>query len=182
MIAAFLKHNKDSAAMGIIWDALRAHFRGLLIRQISSIKASTKEWVGVCLCLIRLRKLRNFILPIPHRILNVAGWKLRLYTNKLCSLLRRGRFFFLQQRYFEEGESIGHLLGVLSCSQQAKSHIDAIRYSTGVLIRDLEQMPSVFKDFYQDVYSSKVDPTEVGLMQFLDQCPLPTLSPVLVKC
>lgn len=84
--------------------------------------------------------------------------------------------FFLQQRYFEERESTVHLLAVISHSQQALSHKDTIQGPTGECMQELTQMLVVFTDYFCEVYSSKVDPTEEAQLQFLNCCPLPLLT------
>lgn len=43
-IQTFLHHNRGLAKLGVVWDALKAYMRGLIIRQISNIKTATKEW------------------------------------------------------------------------------------------------------------------------------------------
>lgn len=61
-------------------------------------------------------------------------------------------------------------------SQQGVSHIDSIQSPHGELVQDLDQIPSIFSNNFRDVYASKVDSAEEAFVQFLDQCPLPTLS------
>lgn len=42
-ITTFLRCNRGSADPGIVWDAFKAHLRGLIIKQISVIKSHTTE-------------------------------------------------------------------------------------------------------------------------------------------
>lgn len=82
----------------------------------------------------------------------------------------------MQQWYFEEGENTGHLLAVIALAQQAKSRIDAIQTPTGAIVHGSDRVASVFGDYFEDMYTSKVSPTEMKLADFLDQYPLPALS------
>lgn len=34
---------------GVVWDALKAHLRGLIIHQTGKIKTTTKEWESLVL-------------------------------------------------------------------------------------------------------------------------------------
>lgn len=63
-------------------------------------------------------------------------------------------------------------------SQQAKSHIDSIQDPAGECIHGLDSMTDVFKDFFFSRISTRLRlPQQREELQFLDQCPLPTLSP-----
>lgn len=60
--------------------------------------------------------------------------------------------------------------------QRAKSQIDAIQAPAGAIVYGSDQVASVFGTYFEDVYDSKVSPTDMNLANFLDQCPLPALS------
>lgn len=90
--------------------------------------------------------------------------------------LAENKRFFLQQSHFEEGECTGHMLAMLAKSQQSSSLIGAITDPMGVSCHTTKSIKDVFKLFFQDVYSSKVQPSQDDICSFLDKYPIPCLS------
>lgn len=84
--------------------------------------------------------------------------------------------FFLQQRYYNEGENTGHLLAMIARAQQGQTHIEAIQNVKCETVGVQEQISEAFSHFFQDLYTSKVHPTKAELDLFLDQCTLPCIS------
>lgn len=81
--------------------------------------------------------------------------------------------FFIKQNYFNEGENTGHHLAVIARAQQDATHIEYITTPLRDTVSEQTQIALVFTNFFKDVYTSKVNPTEEALSQFLDQCPIP---------
>lgn len=69
----------------------------------------------------------------------------------------------MQQQYLEEGENTRHRLAVIARAQLAKSHIDAIKTPSGTIVHGSDRVASVFGDYFEDMYTSKVSPTEMEL-------------------
>lgn len=40
----FVAFNADTAEEGVVWDAMKAFLRGLLIQQVAKIKRRSREW------------------------------------------------------------------------------------------------------------------------------------------
>lgn len=79
----------------MVWDAIKAHLRGLIIRQISHIKTTTKERETFVASEVQRVEGSYIADPTPS---TECGWvvvALNAAENK-C--------FLLQQLYFEEGE------------------------------------------------------------------------------
>lgn len=90
--------------------------------------------------------------------------------------LAENKRFFLQQKQFEEGENRGHMLALLAKSQQASSHIVAVANPQGTICYSTQDIIDTFKDFFQEVYTSKVHPSQEDICTFLDKYPLPCIS------
>lgn len=90
--------------------------------------------------------------------------------------LAENKRFFLQQSHFDEGENTGHMLAMLSKSQQPSSLIGVVHYIQGVPCYTTKSIMDVFKLFFQDVYSSKVQPSQEDICSFLEKYPIPCLS------
>lgn len=64
--------------------------------------------------------------------------------------------FFLQQRHFEEGKNIDHLLAVIVWSQQDSSMIMAIKDKLGELKYKTVEILDCFIAFYAGLYRTKI--------------------------
>lgn len=132
----------------MVWDGLKAHVCGLIIKQISNIKTATKEWETLVLSEARTAEEQYITNPSPAL---ERSWlaaqslhqqvTLTAAENKFC--------FFTQQKYFEEGENTVHLLAVISRSQQGASYIETIQGPTGNTVQDVAQILDVFSGFFQ---------------------------------
>lgn len=76
--------------------------------------------------------------------------------------------FFLRQAQYEEGESTGHMLALLARSQS--SPVSTI-LSTGTLAGGVTMCPveilNVFKNYYSDLYRSKVGEVDREIKDFM---------------
>lgn len=79
--------------------------------------------------------------------------------------------FFIQQKYFEQGESAGHQLATIICSQQTSTHITKLVSSKGVAY-----ILRVLLAYFKTLYTSRFSGSEEGLATYLDNIPLPILS------
>lgn len=71
---------------------------------------------------------------------------------------------------------MGHMLALLAKSQQAPSHIVIVAYAQGTLCYSTQAIIHTFKNFFQDVYTSKVHPSHEDIHTFLDKYPIPCMS------
>lgn len=67
------------------------------------------------------------------------------------------------------------MLALLAKSQQSSSHIGAVTDTRGTLHHSTKDIMDVFKQFFQDVYSSKLQPSHEVVCSFLDRYPMPCL-------
>lgn len=91
--------------------------------------------------------------------------------SQLSLQLAKNKCFFLQQKHFEEGENAGHMLALLAKTQQSPSHIAAVTDAYGVPHYSTQAIIKIYRDFFKDVYTSKVQPSS-DLQSFLDKHPL----------
>lgn len=62
-------------------------------------------------------------------------WHEALHIAKHLVLTKvENKRLFLQQKYFEEGETTGHVLAMMVRLQKGLSHIEAINNSSGTLV------------------------------------------------
>lgn len=163
-IKSFLYY-KGTMFLGVVWDGLKAHVRGLMIKQIF-IKMATKE----------ARKPEERYIKNPSPASERSWLAAQSLHQQVILTTAENKRFFTQRKYFEEGENTGHVLAVTARSQQGESHIETIQDSAGNKVRDVAQILDVFSIFFKELYASKVSPTEEELVQFVDQCTLPSLS------
>lgn len=85
------------------------------------------------------------------------------------------RRYFLQQSYFEEGNT-GHLLALVARKQRDSSTISAIQSAAGDLHTLNPDILNDFHNFYTDLYASKTRYTSSELALFLQNCPFPQIA------
>lgn len=85
--------------------------------------------------------------------------------------------FFLQQKYFEEGERAGHMLATIARAQLGSSYITNLKGVDGVTVSDTEDIMQIMSRFYENLYSTKLAVTPSCIATYLEDISLPSLSP-----
>lgn len=84
-------------------------------------------------------------------------------------------------RHFELGDKTHKLLARQLKGEQAKRAIYKIRSGSGGMLTDLKEINERFKEFYSDIYTSKLTTTQEDFDQFFDSLHFPKLDAVFKK-
>lgn len=137
-ITEFLHINRGTAKPTVVWDTLKAHMQGLIIRQISKIKTKTKDWENTVMQAASEAEAQYIQDPTDNterRWLEAQA----LYQQVSLNAAENKRFF-IKQNYFNEGQNTGHLLAVIAKAQQNTAHIEAIQTPLGDTVSDQAQI------------------------------------------
>lgn len=122
-LAEFVRFNQNKARPAVVWDALKAHLRGLLTKQINAIK--TKDWENLVMDEATRAEERYIAAPSSE---SERRWQeAQALYQQVSTTAAENKRFFLQQKYFNEGENTGHLLAMIAKAQQSMTHIEAIQ-------------------------------------------------------
>lgn len=122
------------------WETLKAFLQGQFIKSISSIK--TKVWE------LYYRNLERRSRGSPQTLqitLRGGGWKHKIWINRSRE---KQKHFFLQQKFYEEGENTEHM--------QAKSSRGSSFIAAGQVVNSHSKVMMTLLAFYADLYYSKV--------------------------
>lgn len=153
---------------------MKAVMRGLYIRGISRRKSKSRELTLA----LQTRVVETEEIFIKHPVpLSKTEWEeaqTRLKGHMIS--MADNKRFFLKQKYFAEGESAGHLLSMVVCSQSGPSHVSKMISESGEEVSKSEDVLHVFQEFYQCLYSSRFVGENEALSQYLVQISVPILS------
>lgn len=170
----YFSQNSGSASHHVVWDAMKATLRGVLIQQISRVKARRR----------RVEEgLRSQVIATEQSFITSRSrpaarrWKqaqedLNAFFLESAANKRQ----FLNQTFFEEGEKAGHLLASVAQAQRGTTHISALLDQSGVLHTDTVAILKIMEGYYFDLYSPKTTASSSDIEQFLEGVSLPTLT------
>lgn len=173
-LTSYFLQNSNSAPHHVIWDAMKATLRGILIQQISRAKAQRRRIEEGLRSQVTATE-QCFI--ISRSKPTARRW--RQAQEDLSAFLLESavnKRQFLQQTFFEEGEKAGHLLASVTQAQRGTTHISALLGPSGVLQTDTVDIITIMEQYYFDLYSPKTTATPGDIVQFLEGVSLPTLS------
>lgn len=73
----------------------------------------------------------------------------RVYLEEAQKLLADHKWFFLHQKYYEQGESAGHLLDTIVRSQLGSTHITKLVSNEGVEVTESADILKVSVSYYK---------------------------------
>lgn len=97
-------------------------------------------------------------------------------ARQVSLMKAKNKSFFLQQKFYEEGENTGHMLAMMAKFNKGSTFISAVRDSNGNIIDTHSDIIKAFSAFYSDLYCSKISSTTAAIREFLSECSLPQLS------
>lgn len=170
----FFTNNEGSASKACVWDTMKAFVRGIYIREISKRKSKTRELTVAYQH--RVGEAERDYVESPSAAGRV---QLEEAQKSLADhLLHRAddKRFFLQQKYYDQGESAGHLLATVVRSQMGSSHITKLISEDGVEVTDGNDISNVLMSFYRSLYSSGSSGNLDAMAAYLSNVSLPSLS------
>lgn len=104
--------------------------------------------------------------------------KLKYEYNNILSKRVSSLLLKLKQKHFELGDKPEKLLASQLRGEQANRAIHRIKSKSGTLVTNPKQINACFRDFYRELYSSKVKPTETDFCNFFTNLNIPQLDGV----
>lgn len=121
--------NAGRVPLGVVWDALKASLRGMLIQRVARVKTQTREQEKLIMNKVTEVE-RQYIVRLPPEAL--LDWVKAQQEYKDVLLAKaENTLMFDRQRYYVEGESAGNLLARLVGANTSTTVIPAIRTDGG---------------------------------------------------
>jgi len=114
------------------------------------------------------------VLPIESSSCERLSSQNRL--NELLESRARNKLFFQKILSWAEGEANGKLLAQIVRSQSNPTHVSALMNVEGEVCNQTSSTISIFKSYYQDLYTSSVDFTLAELSSYMASIDLPAIT------
>lgn len=105
--------------------------------------------------------------------------KLKYEYNTILSKCVSSLLLKLKGKYFELGDKPEKLLASQLRGEQANQAIHRVKSKSGQLVTNPREINACFRDFYKELYSSKVKATKVDFSNFFANLNIPRLDPRL---
>lgn len=176
LLMGFFGDNKGSSSAMMVWDTMKAYLRGLIIKEISKIKLATRQWEEELTQ--RVKQTEQEYTSDPNRE-KFGAWQdaQNLYKKLVLTKAENNRFL-QNQKHYEMGEQVGHMLAMITRNQEGPSTIAAIEDRKGTVKYDTEGIQKIFVDFYSQLYESENLNVKEKTEQFLDNLTMPKLTSI----
>lgn len=165
--------DKQNTDINVVWDASKAHMRGLGIQQMARLKKIKDNNIQELTNQIRINEKELIKNPKSHEILQ----KIKILQSHISRILNKeveNKIKWGKQRYFESANKPGKLLAWMIKEKQTKKVINKI-LDQGEEITDPVKIKIKFLNFYKDLY--KQEHLEVNKMEeYLQQNKLPRIE------
>lgn len=174
-IAEFLTLNdKGDVSDSTLWEALKAVIRG----QVISFQAERKRQRGKRLSEIEteLPVLEDQFKLTSSNLTLASIMKLKYEYNTLLSEQISSLLLKIKQKQFELSDKPNRLLARQLRGIQASRAIKSIKLKSGTLTNKPTEINNVFREFYQELYSSQSSVDSLDITNFLRSLGLPKIS------
>ena len=173
-IDMYIAVNLPSApSAGVVWEALKAYIRGIVIQHASFKKKLQLERLSELERLVRKAE-KDFKQDMsPSNLQTVTQLKFE-YNSILTEKVEFG-LFRARQKYFESGDKAGKLLASYIKHKELSSSISSVQ-SMGSLLTKPVDINNAFREFYKGLYTSATDSSQEEMVNFLNKLNLPTLN------
>lgn len=170
----FETNDKDDVSPLLLWETFKAYIRGCIVSfQASGRRRSNLERSQLEAEILRLDS-ENAKQPSIQLHSKISSLKYKL--NKLLSGKISRVFMYVKQKYFEFGDKPHKLLARQLRKRESERVIHAVRANTGSLVSSHKEINNSFRQFYKELYTSQCNVSQKIMINFLNQCNLPTLS------
>lgn len=174
-IAEFLTLNdKGDVSDSTLWEALKAVIRGQIIAFQAELKKQRRK---------RLAEIETELPVLEHQFkltlsnLTLASiMKLKYEYNTLLSAQISSLLLKMKQKQFELSDKPSRLLARQLRGIQASRAIKTIKLKSGALTNKPTEINDVFREFYQELYSSQSSVDSSDITKFLRSLGLPKIS------
>lgn len=161
----FATNDNGEVSDSILWDTFKVVMRGHIISFESSKKRALNS---------RLRKIEE-TLPVLEQAYRVSLsksdynkiLKLKYEYNSILNGQIGNLLLKLKQNNFELGDKPGKLLARQLRGKQAKKAIHMVKSKTGILITNPNKINECFREFYSELYTSKITDSDINYDSFL---------------
>lgn len=173
-LSSFFEINMGSTeSVAMVWEASKAYIRGKLIAKSSKKKKEQKD--AITKLEAELNSMERELAEHYSESLVKDICKCKLQIHDIFNKKAEYALFRLKTSFYESGEKTGRLLARQLKEQNSAYVIPAIR-SGGALITSTKGINDVFRDFYENLYSSAGAINELSARDFFSNINLPSLS------
>lgn len=170
----YFSENYQIASIAAIWDSFKVYARTSLISHINKIKTDSTGAFDRAVAGLASTEQEYATNPIP-----ATAAQLKLQSRVVTQLQftkARQKLFFTKQKLFEQGEKTGKLLACLVHSEDRPTVVITLHGPGGQQITDPHSVTSMFREFFADLYKTKVTDSTDSRTAFLHSITLPQLK------
>ena len=170
-------HENDTPEVNdsTLWEAFKAVIRGHIIAHEAKIKKDKKKELIDVTTQLKLLERDYRLTASPSKLVEIT--KLKSKYNAILSDQVSLMLLKVKQKHFELADKPDKLLARQLRNIQASRMIHEIKTNSGTTTTDPEKINECFREFYEDLYTSKSTTTATHTSEFLRTLHLPKLSP-----
>uniref|UniRef100_A0AAR2JRJ2 Reverse transcriptase domain-containing protein n=1 Tax=Pygocentrus nattereri TaxID=42514 RepID=A0AAR2JRJ2_PYGNA len=168
------QNNLPEISPCVLWEAGKAVMRGKIISYCAQKK--NKEKTLILELEQKIKSLENAYAASPQENIINSLRKLKLELNEILDKKTQFMLQRLRLENFEHGNKSGKFLANQLKLNKEKTAIHSIKDSVGNITHDPQQINNSFKDFYEALYSSQINPSDAETEEFLNDINLPKLN------
>uniref|UniRef100_A0A3B3I4T3 Reverse transcriptase domain-containing protein n=1 Tax=Oryzias latipes TaxID=8090 RepID=A0A3B3I4T3_ORYLA len=173
--ATFLEFNDTSEiSPSILWEAAKAVMRGKIISYSTHKKRKEKADLLELGNKIKTLETAYAASAQEHILGDLKNLKLQL--NDIINKQTQFQIQRLRLERYENSNKSGKFLANQLKINKEKSTITSIMDQTGNVTHDPVKINNAFKDFYQNLYTPQINPSEQSINSFLNNINLPKLN------
>ena len=158
----------------VLWETAKVVMRGQII-SYSSHKAKIEKRLEKELE-DKIKTLETAHAASQEESLLIELRKLRMDLNKIINQKIQFQLQRLRLDNWEHGNKSSKLLANLLKQNKEKCTISSIKTSNGTISQDPQEINNTFREFYQTLYSSQKNPSDLDIDTFLNTINLPKLT------
>lgn len=176
LIADYLFHNDTpDISDSTLWEAFKAVMRGHIIAYEARLKKVRQKEMSEITAQLTVLESDYRATPSPSKLNDII--KLKSRYNTILSNHVNIMLLKVKQKHFELADKPDKLLARQLRNLQAKRAILKIKTRTGAVTSDPKEINDCFREFYEDLYTSKITADVTQISDFLQALHLPKLSP-----
>ncbi|KAJ1127163.1 hypothetical protein NDU88_005566 [Pleurodeles waltl] len=174
-ITDFFQINKGSVAnVGIVWETFNVYIRGITIAKHAGVLRSIRGRLHLLEREISQLEQDHQVTADAHILGHINNKIQEFQEMALSEVQHLGKY--ATARLYGEGDRPGGVLAGLIRPNRDKNTITVIKAGDGSELRDPERIADKFRDYYQSLYTSRVDTDLEALMDYLIHITMPQLT------
>ena len=175
-IKTYVKGNDNGEVDPImVWDAMKAVIRGKLIARMAQMKKAKLEAYKTYEEKLRKLEQEYQVTNREETYKQIKDLKAKIQGAQLDEIERNNRY--VKQNYYEAGTKATKLLARRIRKQQDMSNICRIKDPVTDEVKTApEEIESIFKKYYEELYTQPEMPGEEEMREYLEQLDLPSIG------